>query len=104
MFELSTVNDKNYFIGRFVTGLPSFSKTKNSENKWSLHKDGLQGRQLSDAMRTKRKSPIGSISMVESFDACPHEESEAHEEDDIDSGRRRRTLLLQLMARSPLAS
>ncbi|TQD73624.1 hypothetical protein C1H46_040841 [Malus baccata] len=48
--------------------------------------------------QTKRKSPIGSISMVESFDACPHEESEAHEEDDIDSGRRR-TLLLQLMAR-----
>ncbi|KAM1256601.1 hypothetical protein ACFX13_031472 [Malus domestica] len=54
--------------------------------------------------QTKRKSPIGSISMVESFDACPHEESEAHEEDDIDSGRRRRTLLLQLMARSPLAN
>ncbi|CAN6694422.1 unnamed protein product [Malus baccata var. baccata] len=57
----------------------------------------------SEINTTKRKSPIGSISMVESFDACPHEESEAHEEDDIDSGRRR-TLLLQLMARSPLAS
>ncbi|XP_048447273.1 transcription initiation factor IIF subunit alpha [Pyrus x bretschneideri] len=52
----STANDKNYFIGRFVTGLPCFSKNKNFENKWSLHKDGLQGRQLSDAMREKYKN------------------------------------------------
>ncbi|TQD96608.1 hypothetical protein C1H46_017769 [Malus baccata] len=35
-------------------------------------------------LKRQTKSPIGSISMVESFDACPHEESEAHEEDDID--------------------
>ncbi|PQQ21172.1 transcription initiation factor IIF subunit alpha isoform X2 [Prunus yedoensis var. nudiflora] len=52
----STVNDKNYFIGRFVTGLPSFSKKKNAENKWSLHKEGLQGRQLSDTLREKYKN------------------------------------------------
>lgn len=46
----SSGNDKNYFIGRFVTGLPDFSKKKSAENKWSLHKD-LQGRQLTDALR-----------------------------------------------------
>ncbi|WCJ39970.1 Transcription initiation factor IIF subunit alpha [Euphorbia peplus] len=48
--------DKNYFIGRFVTGLPSFSKKKNAENKWSLHKEGLHGRQVTDAMREKYKN------------------------------------------------
>ncbi|ONK79653.1 uncharacterized protein A4U43_C01F8640 [Asparagus officinalis] len=35
-----------YFIGRFVTGLPPFSKKKYAENKWTLHKDGLLGRQV----------------------------------------------------------
>lgn len=48
--------DKNYFIGRFVTGLPGFSKKKNADNKWSLHKEGLQGRQVSDALREKYKN------------------------------------------------
>ncbi|KAM6585625.1 hypothetical protein CsatB_012627 [Cannabis sativa] len=52
----STSNDKNYFIGRFVTGLPSFSKKKNAENRWSLQKDGLQGRQLTDTLREKYKN------------------------------------------------
>lgn len=44
-------NDKNYFIGRFVTGLPSFSKKQSAENKWSIQKEGLQGRQVTDALR-----------------------------------------------------
>ncbi|KDP40450.1 hypothetical protein JCGZ_03950 [Jatropha curcas] len=52
----SSSSDKNYFIGRFVTGLPSFSKKKSAENKWSLHKDGLQGRQLTDALREKYRN------------------------------------------------
>ncbi|PON91348.1 Transcription initiation factor [Trema orientale] len=52
----STSNDKNYFIGRFVTGLPNFSRKKNAENRWSLQKDGLQGRQLTDALREKYKN------------------------------------------------
>lgn len=43
--------DKNFFIGRFVTGLPAFSKKKNADNKWSLHKEGLQGRQVTDTLR-----------------------------------------------------
>lgn len=34
-----------------MTGLPNFSKKKNAENKWSLHKEGLQGRQVTDALR-----------------------------------------------------
>lgn len=42
--------DKAFYIGRFVTGLPPFSK-KISENRWSLHKEGLQGRQLTDNLR-----------------------------------------------------
>ncbi|XP_037404783.1 transcription initiation factor IIF subunit alpha isoform X1 [Triticum dicoccoides] len=45
--------DKAFSIGRFVTGLPPFSKKKNAENKWSLHKEGLQGRQLTDKMLEK---------------------------------------------------
>uniref|UniRef100_A0A5B7BCI8 Transcription initiation factor IIF subunit alpha n=1 Tax=Davidia involucrata TaxID=16924 RepID=A0A5B7BCI8_DAVIN len=52
----SSSSDKNYFIGRFVTGLPSFSKKQNAESKWSLHKEGLQGRQLTDALREKYKN------------------------------------------------
>ncbi|XP_061955655.1 transcription initiation factor IIF subunit alpha-like [Populus nigra] len=52
----STSSDKNYFIGRFVTGLPGFSKKKNAENKWSLHKEGILGRQITDALREKFKN------------------------------------------------
>ncbi|XP_031124517.1 transcription initiation factor IIF subunit alpha isoform X2 [Ipomoea triloba] len=50
-----STNDKNYFIGRFATGLPNFSKKKN-ENKWSLQKEGLQGRQVTDTLREKFKN------------------------------------------------
>ncbi|XWS19331.1 hypothetical protein CRYUN_Cryun31cG0006000 [Craigia yunnanensis] len=39
-----------------MTGLPNFSKKKNAENKWSLQKEGLQGRQLTDALREKYKN------------------------------------------------
>ncbi|XVF26161.1 hypothetical protein REPUB_Repub13aG0275500 [Reevesia pubescens] len=52
----SPSTDKNYFIGRFMTGLPIFSKKKNAENKWSLQKEGLQGRQLTDTLREKYKN------------------------------------------------
>ncbi|GMY36726.1 transcription initiation factor IIF subunit alpha isoform X2 [Fagus crenata] len=52
----SSSSDKNFFIGRFVTGLPNFSKKKNAENKWALQKEGLQGRQVSDALREKYKN------------------------------------------------
>lgn len=48
-------SDKNYFIGRFITGLPNFSKKK-SENKWSLQKEGLMGRQVTDTLREKYKN------------------------------------------------
>ena len=47
----STISEKNYFIGRFVTGLPSFSKKKSAENKWSLLKEGINGRQITDTLR-----------------------------------------------------
>lgn len=52
----SSPSEKNYFIGRFVTGLPSFSKKKNDSNKWSLQKEGLQGRQITDTLREKFKN------------------------------------------------
>ncbi|KAK6269115.1 hypothetical protein QUC31_013275 [Theobroma cacao] len=52
----SPSTDKNFFIGRFMSGLPSFSKKKNAENKWSLQKEGLQGRQLTDPLREKYKN------------------------------------------------
>ncbi|XP_018842213.2 transcription initiation factor IIF subunit alpha-like isoform X1 [Juglans regia] len=52
----SSSSDKNYFIGRFVSGLPNFSKKRSAENKWSLQKEGLQGRQLTDTLREKYKN------------------------------------------------
>ncbi|KAH0461392.1 hypothetical protein IEQ34_008967 [Dendrobium chrysotoxum] len=52
----STNTEKAYFIGRFCSGVPPFSKKKNVENKWTIHKDGLQGRQLTDALREKFKN------------------------------------------------
>ncbi|KAF8391632.1 hypothetical protein HHK36_023938 [Tetracentron sinense] len=52
----SSSTDKSYFIGRFVTGVPNFSKKKNAENKWSIQKEGLQGRQITDALREKYKN------------------------------------------------
>ncbi|KAJ4982420.1 hypothetical protein NE237_033257 [Protea cynaroides] len=52
----SSASDRNYFIGRFVTGVPNFSKKKSSDNKWSLQKEGLQGRQVTDALREKYKN------------------------------------------------
>jgi transcription initiation factor TFIIF subunit alpha len=45
------VKDKDYFIGKFMTGLPDFSKKKSAKNKWSLKKDGLKGRQVTDSTR-----------------------------------------------------
>ena len=47
----SSTNDKNYFIGRFPTGLPNFSKKKSAENQWTLQKEGLQGRQITDTLK-----------------------------------------------------
>lgn len=52
----SSSNEKNYFIGRFPTGLPNFSKKKSAENKWTLQKEGLQNRQISDALKEKFKN------------------------------------------------
>lgn len=52
----SSSNDKNYFIGRFPTGLPNFSKKKSAENKWTLQKEGLQGRQITDTLKEKFKN------------------------------------------------
>ncbi|XP_016550394.2 transcription initiation factor IIF subunit alpha isoform X2 [Capsicum annuum] len=48
-------NDKNHFIARFASGLPKFSKKK-SDSKWTLQKEGLQGRQVTDSLREKFKN------------------------------------------------
>nr|VDD30898.1 unnamed protein product [Brassica oleracea] len=50
----ATPTDKNYFIGRFASGLPNLKKGSD-ENKWSLRKDIPQGRQFTDAQREKLK-------------------------------------------------
>ncbi|CAA0826486.1 Unknown protein [Striga hermonthica] len=47
-------SDKNYFIARFASGLPNFKKK--NENKWSMQKEGLQGRQVTDTLREKYKN------------------------------------------------
>ncbi|XP_073149811.1 transcription initiation factor IIF subunit alpha-like isoform X2 [Henckelia pumila] len=50
----SSSSYKSYFIGRFATGVPNFKKKH--DNKWSLQKEGLQGRQVTDALREKYKN------------------------------------------------
>ncbi|KAM7530836.1 hypothetical protein LguiB_034246 [Lonicera macranthoides] len=49
-------SEKSFFIGRFTNGLPKFSKKKKAENKWSLQKEGLQGRQVTDTLRARCKN------------------------------------------------
>lgn len=34
-----------------MTGLPDFSKKKSAENKWSLKKEALKSRQMTDSLR-----------------------------------------------------
>ncbi|GAB2246531.1 hypothetical protein Droror1_Dr00002024 [Drosera rotundifolia] len=53
----SAGNEKNYFIGRFGSGLPTFgTKKKNSDTRWTLQKEGLQGRQVTDTLKDKYKN------------------------------------------------
>ncbi|KAJ8423448.1 hypothetical protein Cgig2_005319 [Carnegiea gigantea] len=61
----SSSSDKNYFIGRFATGLPNFSKKKSAENKWTLQKEGLHGRQVTDALRREEaREGLGEDGLV----------------------------------------
>ncbi|CAK9881367.1 unnamed protein product [Sphagnum jensenii] len=48
--------NKPHFVGRFLQGLPTFSKKKTSGTKWTLQREGLQGRQVSEALREKYKA------------------------------------------------
>ncbi|ERN19162.1 hypothetical protein AMTR_s00061p00167160 [Amborella trichopoda] len=48
--------DKTYYISRFVMGLPGFSRKKNGDVKWTLQKEGLQGRQVTESLREKFKN------------------------------------------------
>ncbi|KAJ3690760.1 hypothetical protein LUZ61_019924 [Rhynchospora tenuis] len=55
----AATTDKTFSIGRFVSGIPPFSRKRSAEVKWSLHKDGvqqLQGRQLTEAQKEKLKN------------------------------------------------
>ncbi|XP_068642703.1 transcription initiation factor IIF subunit alpha-like [Aristolochia californica] len=54
--RINTNTDKAYSIARFPAGLPTFSKKRSAENKWSLRKEGLQGRQVTDTLREKYKN------------------------------------------------
>ncbi|GAB2223292.1 hypothetical protein Droror1_Dr00017432 [Drosera rotundifolia] len=50
----SAGNEKNYFIGRFGSGLLTFgTKKKSSDTRWTLQKEGLQGRQVTDTLKTR---------------------------------------------------
>lgn len=42
--------DEAFYVGRFASGLPPFSKDS-AENRWSLDKEGLPGRQPTDILR-----------------------------------------------------
>jgi hypothetical protein len=43
--------NKPHFVGRFLQGLPSLSRKKSGDPKWNMQREGLQGRQLTDALR-----------------------------------------------------
>lgn len=58
----SSSNDKNYFIARFASGLPNFKKK--NENRWSLQKEGLQGRQVTDTLRVFTASRLLKFSAL----------------------------------------
>ncbi|KAI3834211.1 hypothetical protein MKX03_030018, partial [Papaver bracteatum] len=51
-----STSEKNYFVGRFVSGVLVFSKKKNADNRWALRKQGLVGRQVTDTLRDKFKN------------------------------------------------
>ncbi|KAI3946266.1 hypothetical protein MKW92_035719 [Papaver armeniacum] len=51
-----STSEKNYFVGRFVSGVPVFTKKKNADNRWALRKQGLVGRQVTDTLREKFKN------------------------------------------------
>ncbi|XP_024370613.1 transcription initiation factor IIF subunit alpha [Physcomitrium patens] len=53
----NTIN-KQHFIGRFLQGQPMFSKKKSGGPRWSLQREGLTGRQLSEAQREKFKQKL----------------------------------------------
>ena len=40
-----------HFVARFLQGLPSLSRKKSGDPKWTMQREGLQGRQLTDALR-----------------------------------------------------
>ncbi|KAK3151068.1 hypothetical protein QOZ80_3AG0241300 [Eleusine coracana subsp. coracana] len=51
--RVDTAAEKAYSIGRFSTGLPPLSKKRSAGCRWSLRKEGPQGRQLTGNMREK---------------------------------------------------
>jgi hypothetical protein len=46
-----------------MAGLPDFSKKKSAENKWSLQKDGLKSRQVTDSMRVFKICNCGFLAL-----------------------------------------
>ncbi|GBG84361.1 hypothetical protein CBR_g38333 [Chara braunii] len=50
----TSANLKNYFVGNFRQGLPGLSRK--TDVKWSMWREGAQGRQLTDAARERYKS------------------------------------------------
>eukprot|EP00250_Pteridium_aquilinum_P028593 c37436_g1_i1 orf=57-1688(+) len=47
--------NKPHFVARFLQGVPSFVKKKGNDSKWTMQREGLQGRQLTEALREKYK-------------------------------------------------
>jgi transcription initiation factor TFIIF subunit alpha len=60
--------NKQHFVGRFLQGLPAFSKKKTGATKWTLQREGLQGRQVTDALRVLISAKTLAFSL-----ACWHE-------------------------------
>lgn len=55
-----TVN-KQHFIGRFLQGMPVFARKKSDGTKWCLQREGLQGRQLTEALRVCGLFYVGAL-------------------------------------------
>ncbi|KAI5081084.1 hypothetical protein GOP47_0004267 [Adiantum capillus-veneris] len=46
---------KPFFVGRFLHGVPFFTKKKGNEPNWSMVREGLQSRRVSEAPREKQQ-------------------------------------------------
>lgn len=49
-------SNKNYYVGKFLQGMPVFGGKKATGTTWTMHKEAVQNRNISDAARERLKN------------------------------------------------